>query len=115
MSYFYVFLQSNLLELPVYLAALAAFGYGRGAIERAAFATAMNSLTHPIVFFVIMSLKASFLTCILTAEGFAIGAECAMLVLVAGLPLGRALVVSLAANLVSWQIGAMLTFALFGP
>ena len=113
MTYLYVFLQSNLLEvLPYFLLLPGARGWGLA--RTAAMVTLLNSLTHPIVFFGLMNLPFTFLTNISLAEGFAVGAEAIALTLLCNQPRGRAIFASLIANLVSWQLAPILTYALLG-
>jgi hypothetical protein len=74
----------------------------------------VNSLTHPIVFFVIMGRGWTYLSSVTIAEAFAWLAE-------AGLyrwclretTLRRCLGVSALANLLSWQAGPLITYWLF--
>lgn len=108
MSYFYVFLQSNLLEIPIYLLLL------KGGWRRTEFVTVMNSVTHPIVFFGFMNLPLNYLSNILLAESFAIGVETAVLAFYAGVRAPKAFVASFIANLVSWQFAPVLTYLFFG-
>ncbi len=115
--YFYTFLQSNLLEIPIYLLFLRLYRspitLGDGAIK----ITFMNSITHPIVFFVLTNMGLSYLAGILVAEAFAIGSEalyCSW-ALFPQIGRGRALFISATANLVSWQVAPILTFVILGP
>ncbi len=109
MSYFYVFLQSNLLELPVYFWLWRKVP-GKKWPEGLALFTGMNAVTHPLVFFVLLSLPISFLDGILLAEAVAIGAEAIFLLWFTGLGLRRCLGASVLANLVSWQVAPALTY-----
>lgn len=74
----------------------------------------MNSLTHPLIFFVIMNLRLTYLQDILLAEVFAITIEAALLARFAGTSWRFALAVSAFANFVSWQLAPMLTYAWAG-
>jgi hypothetical protein len=112
-TYFYLFLQSNLLEVPVYYLFLRRKP-GMGFLYCLAFVTFMNSLTHPVVFFGLMSLPFSYLANILIAEAFAIGSETLFLRFLLRSGWSRAFAASLLANLVSWQLAPMLTYLLFG-
>ena len=71
-AYLYIFLQSNLLEIPFYFLFIKK---KQKFLASAALVTAINSLTHPIVFFVIMNSKNSYLQNIIFAEVFAILVE----------------------------------------
>lgn len=113
MTYLYVFLQSNLLEVLPYFWLLP-LARGRGLARTLVKVTLLNSLTHPIVFFGLMNLPFTFLTNIALAEGFAVVAEAIALSLLCHQPRGRAFFASLLANLVSWQLAPMLTYVLFG-
>jgi hypothetical protein len=116
MNYFLVFLQSNLLETPVYFPFLFASALKQKDFFTAlTIVTAMNAITHPIVFFFIMNLKRTFLLNILTAECFAIVAESWMLYKISGEKYRSCLFASLCANFFSWQISPMLTYSLYAP
>lgn len=118
-SYFYVFLQSNLLEVPFYfmiykeVRRLKLISAQRTLWDFFFLVTLSNMITHPIVFFVIMSAKISFLYGILAAEGFAIVGEALLHRYFLKIPLKYTLSASTIANLVSWQLGPMITYALF--
>lgn len=107
MIYFFVFLLSNLLEVPVYWGFLREQGlsFARSVLV----VTAMNSLTHPIVFFVIMNFRLTYLWDILLAEAFAIVSEAWILRKVTGAGPGRAFGASVMANVVSWQLAPLIT------
>lgn len=120
MTYLYLFLQSNLLEWPVYLwaidsarsrANLPSWSLARRAIA----VTVINSITHPVVFFLIMNLSLPYLANILLAESFAVGVEAWLLTSYLRFRWPQALLASLLANLISWQIAPMLTYSLFQP
>lgn len=118
MSYLYLFLQSNLLELPIYLWLShwpsPRSGKSPGPWPRLAIlVTIMNSMTHPIVFFCIMNLPLPYLVNILLAEAFAIFVEAILLVRRVGIPIGTSLLASFLANFLSWQLAPMFTFAIF--
>ncbi|MBY0316660.1 MAG: hypothetical protein K2Q26_14140 [Bdellovibrionales bacterium] len=119
LSYFYVFLQSNLLEVPFYfmiykeVRRLKLIRIHHDLWDFFFLVTLSNMMTHPIVFFVIMSAKISFLSGILVAEGFAIFAETLLHHFVFKIPLKYTFTASTLANLVSWQLGPMITYALF--
>lgn len=110
MSYLSIFLQSNLLEVPFYYLALRP----RGSFAQVlVLATAINSLTHPIVFFLIMNLKLSYLQNILLAESFAILTEALFFWWLLKVTPLRSFMASLMANLASWQFAPILTYLLF--
>ena len=106
-SYVLLFAQSNALELPVL-----AWGYRRTqAVPRTlALGTLSNLVTHPVVIFLFLSSGWSHLTAVLAAELFAVVVEAFLHTgFGTGLRLRATLVWSLAANLVSWQAGPLLT------
>lgn len=109
--YLYVFLQSNLLEVPFYhLGLRRRQDWGRSL----ALVTLVNSLTQPIVFFGIMNLRLSYLENILVAEAFAIIAETVAFRLLIGRRWRASLIAAFVANLISWQLAPILTYLLFG-
>lgn len=114
LSYLYLFLQSNLLEWPVYLPLLM---WRRGrftALQAIVIVTAMNAVTHPFVFFGIMNLKLTYLQNILLAESFAIVTEGIFLRWLLRDSVASAMTMSLCANLLSWQWAPILTYLVFG-
>ncbi len=115
MIYLFIFLQSNLLEFPVYLPCLRKLRPDLKTRTAAAFITGMNALTHPVVFFVLMNRSGTYLGNVLIAEGFAVVSE--TLFLWKGLRVRprTAFLVSFAANLLSWQVAPMTTYLLFRP
>lgn len=119
LSYFYVFMQSNLLEVPFYfmiykeVRRLKLINIQYNLWDFFFLVSLSNLMTHPLVFFVIMSAKISFLSGILIAEGFAIFAEALLHHFVFKIPLKYAFSASTLANLVSWQLGPMITYAIF--
>jgi hypothetical protein len=108
-------MQSNLLEIPIYY-----FVYFKLFKQKKSFfsvlkaTTVCNLLTHPIVFFVIMSIKIPLVFAILLAEFFAITSET---ILHKGVFSKERIVIhfyaSLMANLFSWQFAPILTFLIF--
>lgn len=121
-QYLYVFTQSTLLEIPLYYLGLRSLVPGLltrslRESERLLFficaVTAVNSVTHPLVFFGIMNLKWAYLQNILVAEAFAILAEAIFMYWILDVSKLRALAVAAIANLVSWQLAPLLTFKLF--
>lgn len=109
LAYLYIFLQSNLLEVPFYYLF---FRKQKSILQTLLLVTAINSLTHPVVFFVIMNFKMTYLTNILLAEAFAIGAETLFFYKVCKLGGGTSFRAAFYANLVSWQLAPMLTYLL---
>jgi hypothetical protein len=108
MTYFWIFVQSNLLEAPVMIP----FLMKRNTFfQSLAILTCLNAITHPVVFFFMMNLKMVFLFNILTAEVFAIVTEAYALFKITGDPYLNCLFISLAANFFSWQISPMITYA----
>lgn len=119
LSYFYIFMQSNAMEVPFYLVAYREvmrhqhLSEQRSNVDMALLVTLSNMITHPIVFFVIMAAKIPFLWGILIAEGFAIVGEAALHAYFFGFNFRYTLTASTMANLVSWQLGPMVTYWLF--
>lgn len=113
MSYFFLFFQSNLLEMPAYIPFL--MRREKDFFTSFTLVTAMNAITHPIVFFFIMNLKMTYLFNILLAECFAVFAEAWLLRIITGEKYRSSssafLLVSLFANFLSWQISPMMTYA----
>ena len=108
--YFYIILQSNLLEIPFY------FWFYRKSqsfAKSAATTTVMNSMTHPLVYFAFMNLSMTYLNKILLAEGFAILSESLFYHRFLKLELKYTFIAAFIANLVSWQLAPMLTYLLF--
>jgi hypothetical protein len=110
MAYFLIFFQSNLLEMPAYFLFLKSIRSKLTFIERFIFITGLNAITHPIVFFVIMNLKFSYLLNILLAEGFAIFTEAIILKMTLKEKFIPCLLISTFANFLSWQLAPMLTY-----
>lgn len=108
--YLYIFLQSNLLEVPIYYLF---FKKNINFTKNLAFVTAINSLTHPIVFVVLMNLKQSYLQNIMIAEIFAVLAETIFFISFLKTSYLRAFFAALIANFFSWQIAPMITYVLF--
>lgn len=108
--YLYIFLQSNLLEVPFYYLF---FKKDFKLKKILTSTTAINSLTHPIVFFILMNLKQPYLQNILVAEAFAISIETIFFLYLLRVSFVRAFIASSVANLVSWQIAPLITYALF--
>ena len=112
MTYFWIFLQSNLLEVPFYFYFFRTCGWSLA--RTALFVTMMNAVTHPAVFFGIMNLPLTYFENIVIAESFAVLVEAACLVIVLRPRDGKTalgcLVTSFVANLVSWQLAPVLTY-----
>ena len=113
--YLWVFFQSNGLEV-LFLLFFYKFYQAKDRIsytDIAAKVTLANTITHPIVLFVILKGPFTYLWAILIAEGFAIVAETFLHKKYLGLSLKRAFLGSLIANLISWQFGTVLTTLIF--
>jgi len=101
--YLYIYLQSNLLEV---IPLLILWPRWRPLGVRTLQISILNSLTHPIVFFVLMKLPLGYLPNVLLAETFAIMVEG---LVYQRLGLRRPFAASLFANLVSWQVAPVIT------
>lgn len=113
LPYLYVFLQTNLLEFPIYY-----YFYRKRCrtSEILTFTLLVNLVTHPIVFFGFMASHQSYLASILEAESFAIVAEglLGLYFLKKGsIPARTTFSASFFANLFSWQIAPLLTYFFF--
>jgi hypothetical protein len=73
----------------------------------------VNSMTHPWVVFFFVKGPWTYLEGILLAESFAIGSETLLYRYCLGLSLREAITGSLVANLISWQLGPVLTGLIF--
>ena len=120
--YLYVFLQSNLIEVVFYYLGLRSFVPRKltrslNESERILFficaVTAMNSITHPVMFFGIMNLKYTYLQNILFAEAFAVLSEAIFMIWLLDVSKLRAIAVAAIANLFSWQLSPLITYKLF--
>jgi hypothetical protein len=112
-SYFYVMMQSNLIECFVYAFLYHFLSKGRVHwLKSFAVTTFANGITHPIVFFGFMASGLSYFWAVLWAEGFAIVAEAFAHKGALGrqVSLSQTFVASFVANLVSWQLGPLLTY-----
>ncbi|MDD4972920.1 MAG: hypothetical protein PHY93_01140 [Bacteriovorax sp.] len=114
MAYLYIFFQSNILEMPAYFLFLKSKRSKWNFFERFIFVTGLNAITHPIVFFLIMNLRLTYLQNILLAEAFAIFTEAMILKLSLKEKFMPCLFISTFANLLSWQLAPMFTY-LFWP
>lgn len=113
--YLYVFFQSNGLEVLFLL-----FFYkwfqpkdGLSAWNITTKVTLANSITHPIVLFLLLKGPLSYLYAILIAESFAILAETFLHAKYLNITYRKAFIGSLLANLISWQFGTVLTTLIF--
>jgi hypothetical protein len=110
LSYLYIFLQSNLIEVFIYYIFYRKFmSFGKST----ALVTFSNSLTHPIVVFGFMTSGLSYLKSVLVAEAFAIIAEWLLHGYFGRVAYRRTFIASAVANLVSWQLAPILTYYLF--
>jgi hypothetical protein len=107
--YLYLFAQVYVLELAVLWLW---FRHHLTPSRRLTLVLLANAFTHPIVFFGLMHLPGPYLTDIALSEVFAFVAE-AMIYQFAGVPGLKAWCGSLSANLLSWQIGPILTALVF--
>lgn len=105
--YVYVFLQSNLLEVPFYFLF---FRKRVKALEALVVVTAINSITHPLVFFAFMNMKQTYLFNILVSEIFAVAVESFFFLRVLKIGFFKAFAAALVANLASWQLAPILTY-----
>ncbi len=114
-SYAYIFFQSNLLEIPIFCLFYHSLilRKGGGLFNVSAIISLSNLMTHPIVFFVIMSLPFSYIANILIAEIFAITAEAFLHKWVFGFNGLKCFLASSVSNLFSWQVAPILTFLIF--
>ncbi|MBO9668058.1 MAG: hypothetical protein J7501_14750 [Bdellovibrio sp.] len=110
LSYLYIFLQSNLIEVFVYYIfyrKLMSFG------TNTALVSFSNSLTHPIVVFGFMTSGMSYLKSVLVAEAFAIIAEGLLHGYFGKISYRRTFLASSIANLASWQLAPLITYFIF--
>ena len=110
MGFYYaqVFLQTNLLELPIYF-----LFYRRTlSFKKVLLLTfLLNSITNPLVFFGFANLGLTLLIAVLSAECFAISVEALFPYLCLEKNTARvSILASLTANLVSWQLGPVLSY-----
>ena len=112
-DYSIIFFQSNLIEIPIYFLIYKSIQFG---LNKAATVTTLaNLITHPIVFFIIMGMKLNYISSILLAECFAIFGEMLIHSKTLKISYKKAFIASFTANLISWQIGPMLTYWLYYP
>lgn len=108
--YLYIFLQSNILEVPIYYWF---FRRTQNASQSLMTTTVMNSMTHPLVYFGFMNLSMTYLNKILLAEVFAIISETFFYHRYLKINIKYTFFAALLANLISWQFAPMLTYLLF--
>jgi hypothetical protein len=109
-DYLYTLIQSASLELAAYLILMPIFITSSHRLKIVEAILPMNAITHAIFFFLIMGLPINFLSNILIGEILVIIVEALMLRKLFLLNLSRALILSTLANLVSWQLGPILTY-----
>lgn len=115
-QYLYVFFQSNILEVLFLLWFYGIYKYTKSSPSfKSIFlrVTLANSITHPVVLFLIMKGPFSYLMAILLAEAFAVIAEVYFHQRYLNVPFQKAIVGSFIANVISWQMGTMLTTVIF--
>jgi hypothetical protein len=110
--YLYTFSQTCALEFPCYAYFLRK-ETKRGWLGALAAVVALNAFTHPLVFFGLLSAKMVLWQSILCGEVFAFGFEAWACFYFLGLRPKSAFWAATAANLVSWQLGPLLTYWLF--
>ena len=109
-DYLYAFAQSSTLEVPIY------FLFYRGRLTFAQtflVVTIANAFTHPWVFFGFMGSGWTYLVSVLAAETFAVGGETVLHAWSTQLPWPRTFAAATVANLFSWQVAPLLTYAAF--
>ena len=113
-SYVYIFIQSNLLEIPIYFIAYFYFMKQQTSVLEVCKITSIcNLITHPIVFFFIMTLKIPYIFSILIAEAFAIVSESFLHNKYFRAKPRQTVTASIMANLVSWQVAPAMTYFIF--
>ncbi|MBK7890999.1 MAG: hypothetical protein IPJ84_09195 [Bdellovibrionales bacterium] len=119
MSYLLTYLQSNFLEVPFFCVAHYLLCRKKNLWSSVLTTSFANAITHPIVFFVWLSSGShlNWLNGILIAEAFAVIGEIALHGYALGLHGKREWFIigigSLSANLVSWELGPILTWLSF--
>lgn len=109
-NYFYIFLQSNLIEIFIYY-----FFYRKhmSFVKNIGLVTFSNSITHPIVFFGFMGSRMTYLESVLAAEAFAVIVESVLHFYFGRLQYRQTLKASFVSNLVSWQLAPLFTYFIF--
>jgi hypothetical protein len=113
--YLYVFFQSNGLEV-LFLLGFYRFYQARdrlGGGDIALKVTLANTLTHPIVLFLILKGPFTYFWAIVIAESFAVLGETWLHQRYLNISWKKAFLGSLLANLISWQMGPILTTLIF--
>lgn len=112
MTYFYTWLQSNILEWIIYLPALHFLSKTQKNSANWLFITLCNAITHPIVFFGFMASLLTLKSSILFAEAFAVLGESLLIFYFYPLRINfwKILGIALLANLVSWQLAPYCTY-----
>lgn len=108
--YLYIFLQSNLLEVPIYYLF---YRHSQNFYRSTVSTTVMNSMTHPLVYFGFMNLSMTYLNKIILAEGFAIISETFFYHRYLKINMKYTFFAALIANVASWQFAPILTYLLF--
>lgn len=107
MDYFYLFLRSSTLEVPVFW-----IFYRKHYSPTATLllVTLSNVFTHSFIFFGFMTGPFTYLTGTILSEIFAIGVEAVLHGYFGKLPFRTTLKASFTANLFSWQAGPMISY-----
>lgn len=107
MDYFWLFLRSSSLEVPVYW-----LFYRKRYTLAATFllVTLSNALTHSFIFFGFMTGPFTYLVGALLSEVFAITVEAILHWYFGKLPFRTTLKASITANLLSWQVGPIFSY-----
>lgn len=122
MSYLLTYLQSNFLEVPFFCLAHHFLSTKKNLWSSVLTTSFANAITHPIVFFVWLSSgsQLNWLSGILAAEAFAVIGEIVLHGYAFGLhrlhqrrEWSIIAIGSLSANLVSWELGPILTWLSF--
>src|SRR4051812_23253556 len=107
LDYLYTFCQTVVIELPVYWYLMRRF---RGCRDLCVAVLAINAITHPLVFFGLMSLGSAPVVKIAISEAFAPAFEAWALIYFLRIPAWPAVAASVLANLASWQLGPIFTY-----
>jgi hypothetical protein len=110
LDYFYTFILTATVELLVYLMIMPLFFKILDRKKICVMILPMNAITHPLFFFFIMGLPMTFLANILIAEFVMIAVEGFFLTRIFNLSTPKALALSAIVNLVSWQLGPLMTY-----
>jgi hypothetical protein len=90
-------------------------GSGQGSeirhfVKIAGLVTLVNLCTHPVVFFGFMSSGRTIFKSVLWGQAFSMATEAILISWAARLPFGQTIVASIAANLFSWQLSALVIY-----